>query len=69
MENLDFLLQAMREDPKGVDHFAAPAKWIEETRKNVPDRSNNDIIKHEKEIVQTLKRINEWMQGHPEDYR
>ncbi|WP_159393966.1 hypothetical protein [Streptomyces sp. NRRL F-5755] len=69
MENLDFLLRAMREDPKGVDHFAAPVKWIKETQGKVPDQSSGEIIKHEAEIVQTLKRVNDWMQHHPEDYR
>ncbi|MEU2790282.1 hypothetical protein [Streptomyces sp. NPDC007100] len=69
MENLDFLSRAMHDDPKGVDHFSAPVAWIEETQKKVPDRSGEAIVKHEAEIVQTLKRINDWMQHHPEDYR
>lgn len=68
MENLDFLLRAMNEDPEGADHFAAPVKWIKEMQEKVPDHSGGAIVKHEAEIVQTMKRVNEWMRGHPEDY-
>ncbi|WP_125521517.1 hypothetical protein [Streptomyces sp. WAC 06783] len=69
MENLDFLLRAMRESPKGADYFNSPVKWIEETQKKVSNQSSRDIVKHEAQIVQTLKRVNDWMQHHPEDYR
>ncbi|SED57071.1 hypothetical protein SAMN05216483_4089 [Streptomyces sp. 2131.1] len=49
-------------------HFSEPLKWLAALDKAVADDTTSLEDDRDK-LIGTRDRINQWMQGHPEDYR
>ncbi|MEU6493665.1 hypothetical protein ABZ890_25240 [Streptomyces sp. NPDC046984] len=70
LDELNSLDASMKADPQGPAHFKEPLAWIATLRSELGgDRSFENLKKHQEQLIATRDRINDWMQGHPEDYR
>ncbi|WP_330452385.1 MULTISPECIES: hypothetical protein [unclassified Streptomyces] len=49
-------------------HFSEPLKWLADLDKAVAD-DGTGLEGDRDKLIGTRDRINQWMQGHPEDYR
>lgn len=62
--------KSMKADRQGPAHFKEPLAWIDTLVTTLAgDVSTPNLEKHRTELIGTRDRINNWMQGHPEDYR
>lgn len=70
LTNLDDLYDSMKASPKGSGHFTQPLTWIQAMRHGLNgDYSFPNLKRHQKTLLGTRDKINNWMQSHPDDYR
>ncbi|MFE2474002.1 hypothetical protein [Streptomyces mirabilis] len=70
LDELNSLDEASKADPQGPEHFKEPLAWIAKLRAELgEDSSFENLKKHQDLLTETRDKINNWMQGHPEDYR